>query len=97
MPHEQAGAAYARDRLTARSAWAIEQHVAAKRYLVAVGPAYHDTLSPVSVGSLGAQGGPMPGEEVAAFESHPWHADAISLRPPPLRPVAQFGMRIAEV
>ncbi|MEV6039413.1 hypothetical protein AB0L65_50385 [Nonomuraea sp. NPDC052116] len=80
LPHEQAGAAYARDHLTARSAWAIEQHVAAKRYLVAVDPAYHDTLSPASVRSLRAQGGPMSGEEVAAFESHPWHADAIALR-----------------
>ncbi|WP_433430840.1 HD domain-containing protein [Nonomuraea sp. CA-141351] len=80
MPHEQAGAAYARDHLTARSAWAIEQHVAAKRYLVAVDPAYHGTLSPASVRSLRAQGGPMSQEEVAAFTSHEWSADAISLR-----------------
>ncbi|MFC4011987.1 HD domain-containing protein [Nonomuraea purpurea] len=80
MPHELAGAAYARDHLTARSAWAIEQHVAAKRYLVAVDPAYHDTLSPVSVRSLRVQGGPMSREEVATFESHPWSGDAISLR-----------------
>ncbi|MEV0612951.1 HD domain-containing protein [Nonomuraea sp. NPDC050404] len=80
MPHEQAGAAFARDHLTERSAWAIEQHVAAKRYLVAVDPAYHDTLSPVSVRSLRVQGGPMSPEEVAAFESHDWSQDAVALR-----------------
>jgi gamma-butyrobetaine dioxygenase len=80
MPHEQAGAAFARDHLTERSAWAIEQHVAAKRYLVAVDPAYHDTLSPVSVRSLRVQGGPMSQEEAAAFKAHRWSADAISLR-----------------
>ncbi|MBF8192222.1 HD domain-containing protein [Nonomuraea sp. K274] len=80
MPHEQAGAAFARDHLTDRSAWAIEQHVAAKRYLVTVDPAYHDTLSPVSVRSLRAQGGPMSREEAAAFEAHPWSPDAIALR-----------------
>jgi gamma-butyrobetaine dioxygenase len=79
-PHEQAGAAFARDHLTERSAWAIEQHVAAKRYLVAVDPAYHDTLSPVSVRSLRVQGGPMTPEEAAAFKAHPWSADAVSLR-----------------
>ncbi|MEO3803415.1 HD domain-containing protein [Nonomuraea sp. B1E8] len=80
LPHERAGAAFARDHLTERSAWAIERHVAAKRYLVAVDPAYHDTLSPVSVCTLRAQGGPMSREEAAAFEAHPWSADAISLR-----------------
>ncbi|MEV0821516.1 HD domain-containing protein [Nonomuraea rubra] len=80
MPHEQAGAAFARDHLTERSAWAIERHVAAKRYLVAVDPAYHDTLSPVSVRSLRVQGGPMSPEEVAAFEAHAWSPDAVALR-----------------
>ncbi|MEO3869875.1 HD domain-containing protein [Nonomuraea sp. B12E4] len=80
MPHEEAGAAFARDHLTERSAWAIQQHVAAKRYLVAVNPAYHGTLSPVSVRSLRVQGGPMSQEEVAAFEAHPWSQDAVSLR-----------------
>ncbi|GAA3708403.1 HD domain-containing protein [Nonomuraea antimicrobica] len=80
LPHEQAGAAFARDHLTERSAWAIEQHVAAKRYLVAVDPAYHDTLSPVSVRTLRAQGGPMSPEETAAFEAHAWSSDAVALR-----------------
>lgn len=80
VPHEQAGAAFARDHLTERSAWAIEQHVAAKRYLVTVDPAYHDALSPVSVRSLRVQGGPMTSEEAIAFESCEWSADAVALR-----------------
>jgi predicted HD phosphohydrolase len=80
MPHELAGAAFARDHLTERAAWAIEHHVAAKRYLVAVDPAYHATLSPASVRSLRVQGGPMTPEEVAEFDAHPWSQDAVALR-----------------
>lgn len=80
MPHELAGAAFAREHLTERIAWAIEQHVPAKRYLVTVDPAYHDGLSPASVRSLVAQGGPMTPAEVAEFDAHPWGADAIALR-----------------
>jgi gamma-butyrobetaine dioxygenase len=80
MPHEEAGGAFAREHLTERAAWAIEQHVAAKRYLVAVDPAYHATLSPVSVRSLRVQGGPMTRDEVAVFDEHPWSADAVALR-----------------
>jgi predicted HD phosphohydrolase len=80
MPHELAGAAFARDHLTERIAWTVEHHVAAKRYLVAVDPAYHDTLSPVSVRSLRVQGGPMAPDEVAQFDAHPWGRDAVALR-----------------
>lgn len=80
MPHERAGAAFARERLTERIAWAIEQHVPAKRYLVTVDPDYHAGLSPVSVRSLRAQGGPMTPGEVAEFGAHPWATDAIALR-----------------
>lgn len=79
-PHEQAGAAFAREHLTERVAWAIERHVAAKRYLVAVDPAYHDGLSEASVRSLRVQGGPMTPDEVAAFEAWPWSGDAVALR-----------------
>jgi predicted HD phosphohydrolase len=80
MPHELAGAAFAREHLTERIAWAIEQHVPAKRYLVAVYPDYHAGLSPASVRSLRVQGGPMTPEEVAEFDAHPWGDDAIALR-----------------
>lgn len=80
MPHEQAGAAFARECLTERIAWVIEQHVPAKRYLVAVDPDYHAGLSAASVRSLRAQGGPMTPGEVAEFDAHPWAPDAIALR-----------------
>ncbi|MGF1599495.1 MAG: HD domain-containing protein [Acidimicrobiales bacterium] len=58
----------------------IRLHVAAKRYLCAVEPAYHDTLSPASVRSLRLQGGPMTADEVRAFEALPAHATAVALR-----------------
>jgi predicted HD phosphohydrolase len=80
MPHELAGAAFAREHVTERIAWAIEQHVPAKRYLVVVDPDYHAGLSPASVRSLRAQGGPMSPGEVADFGAHPWAEDAIALR-----------------
>jgi phosphonate degradation associated HDIG domain protein len=53
----------------------IRLHVAAKRYLVAVDPAYRDALSPASLLSLELQGGPMSEGEVAGFEALP-HAEA---------------------
>lgn len=58
----------------------VVQHVAAKRYLCAVEPAYFDTLSPASVQSLKMQGGPMSPDEAAEFAASP-HADAcVALR-----------------
>jgi phosphonate degradation associated HDIG domain protein len=58
----------------------IRMHVAAKRYLCAVDPAYLDELSPASIHSLGLQGGPYTPEEVAAFEASPFAQDAVRLR-----------------
>ena len=58
----------------------VALHVAAKRYLCAVDPGYHATLSEGSVRSLLTQGGPMTAEEVARFERHPAHAAAADLR-----------------
>ena len=55
-------------------------HVRAKRYLCAVDPGYHDTLSPASVRSLELQGGPLDAEAVAAFEALPDADDAARLR-----------------
>jgi predicted HD phosphohydrolase len=57
LPHEQAGAAFARDRVSEGVAWLIAQHVPAKRYLVAMDEAYFAQLSPESVRSLERQGG----------------------------------------
>jgi predicted HD phosphohydrolase len=44
-------------------------HVAAKRYLCAVDPAYLGVLSPASLRSLELQGGPMSAAELAEFEA----------------------------
>jgi len=53
----------------------VRLHVAAKRYLCAVDPAYRDVLSPASLLSLELQGGPMSEAEVADFAGSP-HCDA---------------------
>jgi predicted HD phosphohydrolase len=80
LPHEAAGASWARPRVGARAAWIIGQHVPAKRYLVATDPTYGALLSPVSVDTLRRQGGPMDGDEVAAFENTPNHREAVAVR-----------------
>ena len=58
----------------------IRLHVAAKRYLCAVDPAYLRVLSAASAYTLEVQGGPMSDQEVAAFEAEPYAADAVRLR-----------------
>jgi predicted HD phosphohydrolase len=58
----------------------VELHVPAKRYLVATDAAYARRLSPASVASLAAQGGPMTAAEVEAYELLPWAAEATALR-----------------
>ena len=63
-----------------RLAELIRLHVDAKRYLVACDASYRDRLSPVSVETLGLQGGGMDAVEVAAFEANPFFKDAIRLR-----------------
>lgn len=80
LPHEQAGAAFARDRIGEGVAWLIAKHVPAKRYLVAVDEAYFGQLSPASVRSLERQGGPMNTSEVQEFRSHPLADAAVALR-----------------
>ncbi|HEY1699040.1 MAG TPA: hypothetical protein VGG75_04905 [Trebonia sp.] len=80
LPHEEAGEAFARDRVGEAVGWLIGQHVPAKRYLVAVDQAYFGTLSPASVRSLEKQGGPMSPAEVERFRSHPRAEEAVALR-----------------
>lgn len=58
----------------------IRLHVAAKRYLCAVDPAYYQVLSPASAYTLEVQGGAMRGQEVADFEAEPYADDAVRLR-----------------
>jgi phosphonate degradation associated HDIG domain protein len=78
--HEALGAAFLGEHFVPAVVEPARLHVAAKRYLCTVDPAYFATLSPVSVQSLALQGGPMTPAEVAAFESNPFCADAVQLR-----------------
>lgn len=78
--HGEAGARWLRPRFGARVAWLAEQHVPAKRFLVATDPEYARRLSPVSARTLKAQGGPMTPAEVDAFRSHPDWRLAVALR-----------------
>ena len=58
----------------------VRLHIAAKRYLCAKYPSYRDQLSAASIHSLSLQGGAMKQEEVLAFESTPFHEEAVKLR-----------------
>jgi gamma-butyrobetaine dioxygenase len=58
----------------------VRLHVAAKRYLCAVEPAYYDLLSAESVRTLGHQGGPMTAAQVRAYGAEPYGRDAVRVR-----------------
>jgi phosphonate degradation associated HDIG domain protein len=58
----------------------VRLHVAAKRYLCGVNPAYYDKLSEDSRQSLALQGGPMTAGEIAAFDRLEHRAVALALR-----------------
>jgi [1-hydroxy-2-(trimethylamino)ethyl]phosphonate dioxygenase len=73
--HEELGFAFLEHWFPAAVTEPIRLHVAAKRYLVAVDPAYRDELSQASLLSLELQGGPMSAEEAATFAAGP-HAEA---------------------
>jgi predicted HD phosphohydrolase len=78
--HHRMGARAVRGLLGNRVAFLVEGHVDAKRYLVATDVGYRAALSPGSLVTLTAQGGPMtPGEVVAAEASADWAA-AVALR-----------------
>jgi predicted HD phosphohydrolase len=78
--HGEVGRRWRAPRVGARVAWLVEQHVPAKRYLVATDAAYDAKLSPVSRQTLVGQGGPMTGVEAAAFRANPDWRRAIDLR-----------------
>lgn len=79
--HQQVGADYLLLLgFSHRVARLVREHVAGKRYLVAVDPDYLATLSEASVRSLDFQGGPMSYEEVCAFESDPDRELFVQLR-----------------
>jgi [1-hydroxy-2-(trimethylamino)ethyl]phosphonate dioxygenase len=78
--HEEAGYTWLAAHFGPDVTEPVRLHVAAKRYLCAVDPAYLAGLSSASRLSLSLQGGPMDAEECADFESNPLYHDAVRLR-----------------
>jgi gamma-butyrobetaine dioxygenase len=78
--HEDQGAHWLAQHFDPAVVEPIRLHVAAKRYLSAVDPAYGARLSPASIRSLALQGGPMQPDEVARFEAEPHFRAAVRLR-----------------
>ncbi len=78
--HEVAGSSWLARNFGPEVAEPARLHVAAKRYLCATEPSYHDGLSPASQLSLKLQGGPMSTVEAAEFEANPHATDAVRLR-----------------
>ena len=76
----EAGSRWLTTRVGARVAWLAEQHVPAKRYLVATDPGYRTALSEVSIRTLEQQGGAMSAEEVERFRGEPGWEAAVALR-----------------
>ena len=58
----------------------VEAHVDVKRYLVATDPSYQAALSPGSVVTLQAQGGPLSPDEIRVVEQRPDWDVAVALR-----------------
>lgn len=81
ISHEILGAQYLLALgFPAKVAELVEAHVPAKRYLCAVEPGYHDTLSDASKESLRFQGGSMSSEEVQNWQRGRWAAEKANLR-----------------
>ncbi|HWB26531.1 MAG TPA: HDIG domain-containing protein [Chitinophagaceae bacterium] len=82
MNHDGIGGEYLRlNGFAERVCAMVEEHVAAKRYLVSTRPEYKDKLSPASFETLMKyQGGIMTKEEIAAFQNHPFFDDIIKVR-----------------
>jgi predicted HD phosphohydrolase len=78
--HGEAASRWLTPRVGARVAWLAEQHVPAKRFLVAVDPGYREQLSEVSQRTLLAQGGAMSEAEVAKFRLNADWQQAVALR-----------------
>ncbi len=81
IDHEQLGADYLRTYgFSEKIAQLIENHVNAKRYLVAKQPDYLANLSEASLKTLEFQGGPMSPNEATAFEAHPYFHEILYMR-----------------
>jgi gamma-butyrobetaine dioxygenase len=78
--HEVGGAAWLAQYFSPAVVDPVRLHVAAKRYLCAIEPGYHETLSEASKRSLQLQGGPMNAIEVRNFEEEPHFRAAVAVR-----------------
>lgn len=78
--HDQVGERYLRQWFGPEVTAPVGLHVTAKRYLCATEPDYLAVLSPVSIRSLEAQGGPMSDAEVEAFRTGAGWEAAVQLR-----------------
>ncbi len=79
--HEGIGAAYLHSKgFSGRVCAMVENHVDAKRYLVATDATYKAKLSEASLQTLVWQGGPMTEGEVALFVRHKFFDDIIKVR-----------------
>lgn len=79
--HEGLGAEYLKgNRFSPRICAMVENHVNAKRYLVAKDETYLAKLSEASLQTLQWQGGPMHESEIILFEQHPFFDDIIKVR-----------------
>ena len=78
--HEAHGAALLRRWFGPEVTTPIALHVAAKRYLCAIEPAYEAALSDASRLSLKLQGGAFTAEQARKFEAAPFAEAAVQLR-----------------
>lgn len=78
--HERIGADWLAGHLPPDVVAPVRLHVPAKRYLCAVDPLYLEGLSVPSRVSLELQGGPLPEDQIAAFERLPFATEAVRLR-----------------
>lgn len=78
--HEDLAARWLASRFGPEVVEPVRLHVAAKRYLCAVEPGYHEALSAPSQLSLKLQGGPMSPEEAEEFRASAHGEAAVTLR-----------------
>ncbi|MCX4746157.1 TauD/TfdA family dioxygenase [Kitasatospora sp. NBC_01287] len=78
--HSEAGADWLAQWFGPEVTEPVRLHVAAKRYLCSVEPAYREQLSEASAYTLRVQGGPLDAEQAAAFAELPGATDAVAVR-----------------
>jgi [1-hydroxy-2-(trimethylamino)ethyl]phosphonate dioxygenase len=78
--HEEIGSQWLARRFPPEVSEPVRLHVPAKRYLCAVDARYFAKLSAASVVTLKLQGGPMSSDEVAQFQTEPYHRAAVEVR-----------------